>query len=91
MSRLDSLLGYSTGEFQALQMIGLAVFGAVDWPLASSMLVHLLKIKFEMIVSLQIWHNGEQRFSLFLNMFYIYRYASHYEKTFSFILFSCLK
>ena len=29
MSCLDYLLGYSTGEFQALQMIALAVFGAV--------------------------------------------------------------
>ena len=30
MSRLDSLLGYSTGEFQPLQLIVFAVFGAVD-------------------------------------------------------------
>ena len=30
MSSLHSLLGYSTGEFQALQLIVLAVFGAVD-------------------------------------------------------------
>ena len=30
MSCLHSLLGYSTGEFQALQLIVLAVFGAVD-------------------------------------------------------------
>ena len=30
MPCLDSLLGYSAGEFQALQMIVLAVFGAVD-------------------------------------------------------------
>ena len=30
MSHLDSLLGYSTGEFQALQVIVLVVFGAVD-------------------------------------------------------------
>ena len=30
MSSLDSLLGYSTGEFQALQLIALVVFGAVD-------------------------------------------------------------
>ena len=30
MSRLDSLLGYSTGEFPALQQIVLRVFGAVD-------------------------------------------------------------
>ena len=30
MSYLDSLLGYSTGEFQALQIIVLAAFGAMD-------------------------------------------------------------
>ena len=30
MSRLHSLLGYSTGEFHALQLIVLAAFGAVD-------------------------------------------------------------
>ena len=30
MSCLVSLLGFSTGEFQALQLIVLAVFGAVD-------------------------------------------------------------
>ena len=30
VSCLDSLLGYSTGEFQALQLIVLAMFGAVN-------------------------------------------------------------
>ena len=30
MSCLHSLLGYSTGDFQALQLIFLAAFGAVD-------------------------------------------------------------
>ena len=30
MSCLHTLLGYSTGEFQALQLIVLAAFGAVD-------------------------------------------------------------
>ena len=30
MSCLHSLLGYSTGEFQALQLIVLVAFGAVD-------------------------------------------------------------
>ena len=30
MSCLDSLLGYTSGEFQALQLIVLGVFGAVD-------------------------------------------------------------
>ena len=40
MSCLHSLLGYSTGEFQALQLIVLAAFGAVDLPRAPCMLVH---------------------------------------------------
>ena len=44
MSCLHSLLGYSTGEFQALQLIVLAAFGAVDKPLAPCMLVHFLEI-----------------------------------------------
>ena len=30
MSCLHTLLGYSTGKFQALQLIVLAAFGAVD-------------------------------------------------------------
>ena len=30
MACLHSLLGYSTGEFQALQLIVLAAFGAMD-------------------------------------------------------------
>ena len=30
MSHLATQLGYSTGEFQALQLIVLAVFGVVD-------------------------------------------------------------
>ena len=37
MSRLHSLLGQSTGEFQALQLIFLAAFGALDQPPASCM------------------------------------------------------
>ena len=52
MSCLVSVVGYYTGDFQAVQLIALAVFGAVDWPLASCMLVILLEIKFEMIVDL---------------------------------------
>ena len=44
MSCLHSLLGYSTGEFQALQLIVHAAFGAVDQPLAPCMLVHFLEI-----------------------------------------------
>ena len=44
MSCLHSLLGYSTGEFQDLQLIVLAAFNAVDQPFASWMLVHILEI-----------------------------------------------
>ena len=40
-SHLDTQLGYSTAEFQALlQLIVLAAFGVVDEPLASCMLAH---------------------------------------------------
>ena len=42
MLGLDSLLGYSTGELQVLQLIFLAVYGVMDQPLASCMLVHNL-------------------------------------------------
>ena len=52
MSCLHSLIGYSTGEFQALQPIVLAAFGTVDLPLAPCMLVHFLEIQFKMIVGL---------------------------------------
>ena len=44
MSCLHSLLGCSTGKFQALQLIVLAVFSAMDEPLASCILVHFLEI-----------------------------------------------
>ena len=46
MSYLATQLGYSAGEFQALQLIVLAAFGVVDKPLASCMLVHFLEIDF---------------------------------------------
>ena len=46
MSHLYTELEYSTGEFQALQLIVLAVFGVVDYPLASCMLVHFSDIYF---------------------------------------------
>ena len=46
MSHLATQLGYSAGEFQALQLIVLVAFGVVDLPLASCMLVHLLEIEF---------------------------------------------
>ena len=60
MSWLDSLLGHSTAEFQALQLIVLAVFGAVDLQLASWMLVQFLEINFEMVVGfgLEIMKNN---------------------------------
>ena len=38
----DSLLGYSTGERETLQLIVRVVYGAVDYPLASCMFVHFL-------------------------------------------------
>ena len=41
---LDSLVGHSAREFEALQLTVLPVFGAVDYPLSSCMLVHFLKI-----------------------------------------------
>ena len=44
MSHLATQLGYSAGEFQALQLNVLATFGVVDKPLAFCMLVHLLEI-----------------------------------------------
>ena len=44
MSCLDYLLGYSTGEFQALQLIVLVVLGAVDQSFPSCVLVHFLEI-----------------------------------------------
>ena len=47
MSNLYSQLGYSIGEFQALQMIVLVVFGAVGWTLASCVVVHILGISFK--------------------------------------------
>ena len=52
MSCLHSLLGYSTGQFQALQLIVIAAFGGVDQPFASCMLLHFLEIYFKMIVGL---------------------------------------
>ena len=44
MPCLDSLVGYSTGEFHALQLIVLVVPGAVDYSLTSCMLIHILEI-----------------------------------------------
>ena len=39
-----SILGYSTGEFQALQLIVLVAFGAVEKPIAPCMSVNFLEI-----------------------------------------------
>ena len=79
---------YSTGEFQALQLIVIAVFGAVELTLASCIMVHFLEVKFEM----------ENDIFIVLIMFYththiyIYSNASQYDKTsFSFHLFSYFK
>ena len=44
MACLHSLLGYSPGEFQALQLIVLGAFGVMDKPIAPCMLVHFLEI-----------------------------------------------
>ena len=41
---LDYPLEYSTAEFQALQLIVLSVFGAVDESLVSCMLVKFLEV-----------------------------------------------
>ena len=70
MPCLHSLLGYSIGEFQALQLIVLVVLGAVDQPLASCMLVHLLEILFEMIVGVLVCHSGEHPFIMMLHISY---------------------
>ena len=42
MSKLYFQLGFSTGEFQALRMVVLAVFGVVHWPPASCIFVSIL-------------------------------------------------
>ena len=44
MSILYFQLLYSAGEFHALQLIVFVVFGDVDEPLVSCMLVHVLEI-----------------------------------------------
>ena len=78
VSCLDSLLGYFAGESQALQLTVFAMFGALNKPLASCILVQFLEIKFV-------------TFSSLLIMFYIYRKASQWDNIlFSFTLFSCL-
>ena len=64
-SCLHSLLGYSTGEFHALQLNVLAAFGGVYLSRASCMLVHFLEIWFEMIVGLYVWHKGNNVFCCF--------------------------
>ena len=49
---LDSPPGFSTGKLQALQLILIAVFRFVDYPLASCVFFRFLEIRFEMIVGL---------------------------------------
>ena len=49
MSCLDSLSGYSTGQFQAFQLIVFAACGTIDQPHAPCMLVYFLEIKYEMM------------------------------------------
>ena len=53
MSHLATHLGYSPGEFQALQLIVVAAFGVVDSPLASCMLVHFFKSTFKQQLGLR--------------------------------------
>ena len=57
------LPGYSRGvpDFATYSLV-LVVFGAVDLPRTSSMLVHFLETQFEMIVGLYVWHNEEHLF-----------------------------
>ena len=54
-----SRLRFSKGESKALQAMVLAVFGAVDYPLASCMLVHDLEIdfKWELVCKFDIMEN----------------------------------
>ena len=53
LSSLDSLLGYPIGDFQALQLIVLVVFGAVDKPITSCMLYHAI-CKFDILENFSI-------------------------------------
>ena len=48
-----------SGEFQALQLIVLVVLGAVVNHLPRLCWSTFFKIKFEMMVGLLVWHNGE--------------------------------
>ena len=74
----------------------LVVFGAMDQPLVSCMLVHFLEIEFEMIEGFYVWHNGQQPIHCFNYIsiyiyFYIYLNASQYDNTLSeFTLNACL-
>ena len=88
VSCLGSHLGCSAGEFQALRLVVLAVFGAVDWPLASCVLVHL-------------WSSGLKRWWVckFDTVVILFHYfwvcftclgASRCDILFSFALFSSL-
>ena len=84
MSCLHSLLGYSTWEFQVLQLIVLAAFGAVDEPLAPCMLVHFWKssLNDSRFVSLT-------KGKTFFCCFWLFHILMPYNTWFSFTLFSC--
>ena len=70
VSNLYSELDCSTVEFQVLQLIVLMlVFGVVDNPLASCLLVHILEIKFWMKAGLQILHNENAFFHYFCSVY----------------------
>ena len=55
--------------YEALQLIPLAAFGAVDEPLASCVMVHFEACGFKMSVCAKVWYSGEDFFSDFLPMF----------------------
>ena len=75
MSGLDSLLRFSTGEYQALRLIIIAVFCAC--------INHLPPVCWSAFwkSSLKWYLVCENNFSLFSIMFYIYHNASHYDYT----------
>ena len=69
--------GYSTREFQALQMIVLVLFDTIDYPVAPCMLVYSLKISFKrhLVCKVNIMEN---------NFFHCFQFAFVY--VFAYIL-----
>ena len=64
---LDSLLAYSSGKFQALQLFVLVVSGAMDEALASYMLVHFGNL---------VWNDsGFVSYNIMENNFFIFFYC----------------